>query len=391
MTCRDPSQAYRRLLAAGSASFFTVGTAIVLPGALLPVLVATSEWSWVDAGTFLASQPVGHLVAVSVLAGFAPRIPAATCAVLGFVPLVLGLLLLSAVSGLAAACLGMCLSGVGIGCIESGANTELLRDPTRANRALNLSHLFFGLACVTVPPFATAAVQSDCGLVPPFLGAAVLTALSGFLWLHYPRLRQPPPPQDRPPTFESASGLALLGLAMALYVGAEIGIGSWFTQYSTTVLQMSLPSAGIGLSLYWGGLTVGRLYLGLRSSAASAGLVVGLATAATLISATFLLVEHPVAYAAAAALLGAALSGIFPGILALSGRQGGAASGRAVSLLLAAAGLGQIVFPWLMGLLASRAGLTAAMWAYPTLCLALLVTLTVYWRMGASNQFAPAA
>jgi fucose permease len=368
-----------RLLVAGSASFFAVGIAIVLPGTLLPVFVETLHLTWAEAGTFLAAQPLGHLFTVAAVAVFLSAVPPRTCAMAGFIPLTLALLWLGSVRSLQTAWFAMLLSGVGIGLIETGTNSELLRTAPKTSRALNLTHLFFGLACVAGPPLASRAVHATNPLLVPFCGAALLTFAAGSLWLRY---RAPLRPFQRSAREEKVrtGGLPFLAVSMALYVGAEVGLGSWFTQYATSVLTMSLSTAGLGVAAYWGGLTAGRLALALLSRTTTPRFVLQLAIGSAISSGALLSVREPAFLVVLAALTGAALAGIFPGILALAARESGGNSARIVSILLLAAGSGQILFPWAMGGFANWFGLSRAMWAYPLLCAALACSLLIYGR-----------
>ena len=53
-----------------------------------------------------------------------------------------------------------------------------------------------------------------------------------------------------------AGPLLLLGIAIATYVGSEVGVSSWLVRF---LEPAPLTTATLALSLYWGGLAVGRL------------------------------------------------------------------------------------------------------------------------------------
>lgn len=380
-TWRTSSWQTGSLLARSAASFFCVGVALVLPGALLPVLVIRLGLDFQEAGGLLAAQPLGHLVAVlSVPLVFQSFTPGRLVAV-GFIPLTVSLGWLAVAASLPVALAAMFGSGLGIGLIEVGTNTELLRDPGRANRMMNLAHLFFGLACVLTPALATLFVDRGLSAGLPFLVASAASVASGLLWLMARPHQLPGPPRTSRSSHAPAQGMVFLGIAMALYVGAEIGLASWFTQYATQELGVSLGQAGWGLSLYWSGLTLGRLILGLSASAApSARLVTGLALASTLSTTAMLLFSKATLYLLFAAITGVAFSGIFPGVMALAGRESNTDPRSATTLLLSAAAGGQMIFPVALGTFANRAGLSGAMWLYPALCVGLFGVLAVYSR-----------
>lgn len=393
MTSSSPSPRFRvvsreatSLLILSAASFSCVGAALVLPGTLLPVMVVRLGLDYREAGSLLAAQPLGHLTAVLGAPWVFRNASSGHLATFGFLPLATALGWLASATSLPAAATAMFLSGVGIGLIEVGTNAEILGDLQRANRMMNLAHLFFGIACVTIPPLATLSLEHGFPPGLSFVVAAAAALVGGMLW--FTRRSQSNP--SRGPASSATlppRRLLFLALAMALYVGAEIGLGSWFTQYATQELGSSLWQAGWGLSLYWGGLTIGRLLLGLGAPAApSTRLVTSLALASTVSSTAMLVSSEATLYVLFAALTGAAFSGIFPGILALAGRERGADPKGVTSLLLASAAGGQIVFPWAMGALAKELGLSVAMWLYPALCLGLFAAVTSYNRIVPSQQ-----
>ena len=53
-----------------------------------------------------------------------------------------------------------------------------------------------------------------------------------------------------------AGPLLLLGIAIAAYVASEVGVSNWIVRF---LEPAPLATATLALSLYWAGLTVGRL------------------------------------------------------------------------------------------------------------------------------------
>lgn len=369
-----------RLLCLGALAFGAVGVAVVLPATLLPVLIERLALSFTSAGMFLAAQPLGHLVAVlaapRALRNVSPRwLLSTACFALAMAVGALGW-----VVTWAGALAVMVLSGMGIGVLEVGTNTVLLRAARSPNRILNLAHLFFGVTSVATPALATLAMNAGAPWAGVWAVAGVLVATPGLAWLALlPSRYDLGVDSARSSARSLPRGVVVaLALAMATYVGAEIGFGSWYTKYMITTYGVPLSAAGTGLALYWAGLTGGRLVLGLVAPAhGQVRILVVFSAAAAVTSAAALLAPDASVFVACTALLGATLAGIFPGILAVAGRWSPHALPAVTGILLAGAGSGQILFPWAMAAVAEHIGLVRAMWFYPMLCLSVGVALLV--------------
>src|SRR5262249_7997925 len=154
----------------------------------------------------------------------------------------------------------------------------------------------------------------------------------------------------------------------AVYVGVEVGIGGWLTEYLTATRGMTLPAAGTCVALYWLGLAIGRLLLGmLPAGVREERLLLALTLFATAALAAALVSAGPVAARLGFALTGFGFSGIFPASIALGGRYQPAAAARTTSVLITGAAIGNIAIPWTMSLIVGRAGLGAGMAFYAAL------------------------
>jgi len=114
-----------------------------------------------------------------------------------------------------------------------------------------------------------------------------------------------------------AGPLLLLGVAIACYVASEIGVSNWVVRFLESA---PLTTATLALSLYWAGLTVGRLASSVVADrfdhlrftiACSLGMAV-------LIAAAVLVPSLPLSIAGFA-LAGVASGPVFPMIVAIGG------------------------------------------------------------------------
>jgi len=153
------------------------------------------------------------------------------------------------------------------------------------------------------------------------------------------------------------------GAAIFLYVGAEVSIGSFLTNFlhEPDMLNISLEQAGKMVSFYWGGAMVGRLIgsglLFVVKQRAPWLLALFALGAATLCLAVTQLHGSTAAYLALS--IGLFNSIMFPVIFTMT-LERSSASPAATSGLLCLAIVGGAVLPYVYGHIADAAGLHAA-------------------------------
>jgi FHS family glucose/mannose:H+ symporter-like MFS transporter len=172
--------------------------------------------------------------------------------------------------------------------------------------------------------------------------------------------------------------LLLLGIAIAAYVAAEIGVSNWIVRYLESA---PLSTATLALSLYWAGLTVGRLISSviadrfdhLRFTIACA-LAMGV-----LIAGAVLVPSLPLSIAAFAA-AGVASGPVFPMIVAIGGDRYPQRSAAVGGSLAGMAVIGSTIYPPAMGFLSVTVGLTVAMFGNALLALGCAIALVAFGR-----------
>ena len=162
--------------------------------------------------------------------------------------------------------------------------------------------------------------------------------------------------------------LVLGAVAIFVYVGAEVAIGSLMTNYfnQKEIGNLSLKDAAGYLQYYWGGAMVGR-FVGsaLLQKLRTQKLLAFNAVAAALLVVTSMLTFGHVAMWALI-LVGLFNSIMFPCIFTLAIEGLGPLTGKGSGLLVAAI-VGGAVVPELQGILADRIGIHHA-FVLPVLC-----------------------
>jgi fucose permease len=292
---------------------------------------------------------------------------------------------------------GAGIGGFGSGSVEVGINGLFLdRFQENRGRAMNRLHLCFSLGALVAPLAVGALVEVGVAWRFPF-GATCAMLLAVGLRLvtrdldvphgatattsgRAPRARRVPLP------------LVLLGTAIACYVAAENGVSSWLVRF--------LAAAPVGvatgsLSLFWAGLAVGRLVasrLAGRFAPVAVAIACGLATGVALWAAV--VVPWIAVSIALFAVAGLACGPIFPMIMASAGALYPTRANAVSGILMAAAVVGSVVYPPVMGFISNGVGLGVGMAGAGLLgfaCAGALVVVRVLARPSGSSVRAPAS
>jgi MFS transporter, FHS family, L-fucose permease len=212
-------------------------------------------------------------------------------------------------------------------------------------------------------------------------GALVLLALFIFVFRRLLDVTKPVDEGQRPSiatAFKSRWAL-FGGVAIFLYVGAEVSIGSAMTNFlhEPDMLNIPLEEAGKMVSFYWGGAMVGRLIgSGLlflvkqRAPWLLAVFALGAATLCLVVSQT-----HGATASYLALSIGLFNSIMFP-VIFTSTLERSTAAPAATSGLLCLAIVGGAILPYVYGLIADAAGLHAA-YFLPAVAYLLIVVFAV--------------
>jgi fucose permease len=258
--------------------------------------------------------------------------------------------------------------GLGAGAIDAALNTYVA---THYNaRMLNWLHACFGVGAASGPLIMTAVLQRQSpwqrGYVIVGVAQIALAACFAATFRSWPRQVPSAATAERGVSETMIGTLRVpgvwLGMAVFIaYAGVEASIGAWTYTLLSEGRGISTVHAGLLASLYWGGITGGRLL------AAAAGGVVPVermlsAALWSVAAGTALIWFNAGAAVTAAGLLlaGLACGPVFPSLIATTPRRvGGAHSANAVGFQIAASAVGISVIPGLVGIAAGKFGVEA--------------------------------
>jgi len=393
--------------------FFAWGFATVLIDTLIPKLKGLFELTYADVmltqfsfflSYFIFSIPAGLILS---------RLGYVRGAVLGLAVMAVGCLLFSPAAYLGnfpAFLFALFVMAAGITMLQVAANPfiELLGSEATSHSRLTLAQAFNSLG-TTVGPWVGAILIlhggvtiKTAGLSPgaldalrqseahsvqlPFLViAATLAALAVMFWF---MRKSPAPPvagQARLsalPALLTRPRLVLGALAIFVYVGAEVSIGSLMTNYlmQPRVLAAAAERAGKLVSLYWGGAMVGRFIGSYVLQRLKPGLVLaGCAAGASLLALTSSMsTGETAAYTLIA--VGLFNSIMFPTIFSLASEQLGSETPNGSGILCMAI-VGGAIIPLVTGAVADRLGLGLAL-LVPAVCYVWIVIYGVLAARG---------
>ena len=394
--------------------FFMWGFCTVLNDALIPHLQSIFSLNYVQASLiqlaffgsyFIFAQPAGKLVEwvgyqktmviglVTMGVGALLFVPAATAASYAF--------FLSAQVVLAA----------GVTLLQVAANpyVTILGSPETASSRLNLTQAFNTLGDTVAPYIGSvlilggAAVAAKSGAtlhgsalmadriqqaasvkLPYIVLAGILIVLALAIALYrFPRLEvtrdfRPSSLNAKDDSVWNHPHLYLGAVAIFIYVGAEVSIGSFLVKYlaDPTIAGLSLQQGAKLVAFYWGGMMVGR-FIGsavMQKVSAASLLAWSGVGAAVLVLCSLLGTGHFAAITILA--VGLFNSIMFPTIFTLAVAELGPLTGRGSGLIVQGI-VGGALIPVLMGFLADRYGIHHSLFL-PFLCY--LFVIYYGWR-----------
>jgi fucose permease len=333
-TALAPARTGRRFDLLSLGTFVIVGLPDGMLGTAWPAMRQSFGVPVGDLGLILLVNTIGSVVVAAFVGRLIQRLGvsvllavAASCAALGGIGYAVapGLWLVLTVGPLLGAAAGM---------MDGGLNTAIAL--TGRPRLLNLLHGFYGIGTAIGPLVVTAAILAGSWR-PAYLLLVALDLVAAVLWALHHR-GAPAPAVIRSPA-ETSTGqradvtdpaaawsrrrivsvLAFGLIVFFVYTGLEVSAGQWETSYLRGHLGLSASAAGLAAFGYWGALT-----------AVVTGFVI----------------------------LGAALAGIFPALIAATPQRIGEQRARhAIAWQVGAAAAGGSGLSALIGLLIDRTSL----------------------------------
>jgi len=280
--------------------------------------------------------------------------------------------------------LGVAL-GVGGGAIDSALNTYAATH--HGARTLNWLHACYGIGAATGPLIMTAVLGMGLGWRRGYamvgLAQVGLAACFGATFRWWERTDTGDSPTS--PTFATIpatlrlSGAKLGIAAFFVYAGVEASTGVWTYTLLTEGRGTDPVHAARAVSVFWGGLTAGRLLAALAGALIPARRLLWIALWGVTLGLLIVWADvTPGATYGGLFIAGLACGPIFPTLVAVTpARLGAEHAANAVGFQIASAALGLSLVPWAVGVAASAFGIEVI----ATLLVAMAALLIVVYRL----------
>jgi fucose permease len=374
----------RRLFWLYMGGFLVFGAVFTIIGAALPQIIHTFHWSYALTGTVLAASAVGYFVSSFFCGLLVQRFPPKAVIIVGLLVGAAGMVLFARTSSPWLNLLFNLAIGLCQGAIEVVTNLGIVRmEKPGQSRLMNLLHAGFSVGAIAGPLSIGYLIgRSTNGTVIVFTVAGILAAVMAILFstARFPAWHRESSHQRRGSLKILQQPLLLLIVFfIILYVGAEVGVSSWTSEFFVTVLGSPASIGAFAVALFWTGLLVGRLIVSLYRGTRQEYIVLASVALATVALTLALVVRSTPAVAVGVFLTGLGFAGIYPLVMSMVGRY--FKSGFAIGVVATGGGIGSFTFPFIMAVLAQTMGLRNGFWFYLGIC-GVLVALSLVFVQG---------
>ncbi|MBY0526686.1 MAG: MFS transporter [Gemmataceae bacterium] len=255
------------------------------------------------------------------------------------------------------------LHGLGSGAIDAGLNGYAAHHLSA--RHMNWLHACYCLGAMLGPLVMTTALAGGHSWRVGYaaIGGTLLLLAMLFTWTRR-RWNRPAMPGEGSESVSMAAALKhpLVWLQMTvffLYTGLEVTVGQWTFTLLTEARHVDAEWAGVGVSVYWGSIGVGRVLFGFVAERVGLDRLLRLCLLAALAGSALLASRSSgLLPFAGLALIGLALAPVYPCLMMRTPqRLGTGHSAHAIGFQVSAAMLGAALVPGCVGLIADEYGL----------------------------------
>lgn len=263
--------------------------------------------------------------------------------------------------------------GLGGGSVDAGLNNYIAQHYEAHH--MSWLHCFWGVGATLGPIIISRFIGSDGSswrngyLFISILqfGLTVVLLLSLPLWKKAERQKaasEDPEESDFDSVPEAANPLTIRGvpysmLTFLFYCGAELSVGLWGSSFLVNMKHLS-PEEGAGwVSLYYGGITVGRFLSGFISMKISSKMMIRIGQGIIFAGSLLLILPLPTAFSLLSfILIGLGCAPIFPSMIHETPRRFGKAnSQKVIGLQMATAYTGNLLLPPLLGFISTQSSM----------------------------------
>lgn len=371
------------LLWAMYCGFAVNGAGSILLGVILPYMKSEYGLSYAVSGAALSAHQVGNFIAL-VASGVLPYLLGRRKTI-GFLwsGIALGFTGFTLTGNPLPLLLAFLLTGMGRGSVSTMATVSIAEVSGAKAAAQNILHAAFAIGAVLAPLLAMACLNLNVGWRPPVWTVAALGVLTLVLFWRsgLPNKPEPRVVGEGRDFLRSGSYWLNIGI-LFFYLCGEASIMGWLVTYFTDTGVMSGALAQFTSTILWVMVLAGRLFCAAYADKVGRSrllliMTVGMTAGFTAMIAT----RNMAVILVSLGLMGFFMSGTFPTTMSTMEPKF-ANSPAATSFAIAAASIGGVTMPLVVGQLAQRIGIVGGISAIMVTQTVLVVLAVVQWTRG---------
>ena len=350
----------RRQYYAGMAGFFLGGICAISAGIIVSILRDRYSLSYSFSGTLVSAMSIGNMLALMISGVLPGKIGEKGTTLILSSGAFFGYLLMAVTGSPILLLAAFLLAGVSKGCTANKCTLLVSNNTDDKQKALSMLNAWFAFGALLCP-FLVSFLQRKSNTLP-MLGVsfAGLCLWLLFLWAGLPGKPSGPERKNAADySFFRSPVFWILTMLLFCQNAAEYTVNGWVVTYYKNEQILSGPLAAYTVTVQWGLNLVARLLLAfvLKVKKPYKALAV-MGVGVTVMYAVLLRMHSAVPALIVLGLFAFSIAGVYPMTIACTGEMMSSAS---LGFLLSFAGIGGIVFPWLVGIIADAAGLRTGM------------------------------
>ncbi|HGE71973.1 TPA: MFS transporter, partial [Candidatus Poribacteria bacterium] len=254
----------RSLFFALLVSFIIFGVSLTIIGATLPKIISDFNWSYISTGIVLSAGSIGYFASSFISGILLHKLGPRKVIVIGLALQFLGLLFFASTPFVLLNLLLNLMIGFGQGGTEVVVNFSVVRiEKGGRSRLMNLMHAAFSIGAVIGPYIVIMLMRAEFGWQAIYrLMSFVSLIMAGIFWfLPFKKLTDDEKIGSKVKirSLISDSVLILSFLILLIYVGSELGVSNWVSEYYVKYFGSSVNTGALMVSIFWVGLLAGRL------------------------------------------------------------------------------------------------------------------------------------
>ena len=339
--------------------FFTYAFSLTMAGPLIPVYIKQFGISLDQGGLISTFQGFGGIIGVFAGVFFSDRIKKSSIIRVSFIVYTLAVLVLSFTSLFTVLLVLFFIIGASTKTLDAAANANVA-DLNRHRRGfyLNLLHATFGLGAFAGPLLSTAFVKMN---MPPNMAFKALGVLCIITFIQYIVIFRKTSDEAKRETvtdktsikvFLKSGKLLLLCMLPFLYLGISSSISNWMPTFLQHNLQSDPLFSTMPVTAFWLGVIAGRVaYSVIQEKIPTRKLLIICNVTGGAVFVVAVLLQIPGLIIGACMLTGLFTGAFNPIAVATASSLFPKNTGIVSSFIFFSASIGQMLFPWLLGML----------------------------------------